>query len=80
MNENYPLFQRLVDEHVISVCMAKKIAGSGLNYECQKLAHTRSQDGINVLFTEQCDGVARVTKSKRIIDAVKAFFLLLNEI
>lgn len=51
--------------------MAKKVAGSGLDFECLRLAHSRSADGIHALFTEQCgNSSVRVTKCKKIIDSV----------
>lgn len=60
--------------------MAKKVAGSGLDFECLRLAHSRSADGIHALFTEQCDNSSiRVTKCKKIIDSVANFFMSLNE-
>lgn len=80
MKRNIPSLQCLVDKNVLSAGMAKKVAGSGLDFECLRLAHSRSADGIHALFTEQCgNSSVRVTKCKKIIDSVTNFFMSLNE-
>ena len=56
--------------------MAQKIAGSGLNSHHLELAHKRNPDRIHVLFTEAHDGSDRVTKSKKIIESIVAYFSL----
>lgn len=58
----------------------KKIAGSGLNFDSLKLAHSRDNNAIRVLFTEVCsNGSVRVTKSNKVIEAVSSYIWLLNE-
>lgn len=80
VKRNIPSLQCLVDKNVLSAGMAKKVAGSGLDFECLRLAHSRSADGIHALFTEQCgNSSVRVTKCKKIIDSVTNFFMSLNE-
>lgn len=80
VKRNVPSLQCLVDKNVLSAGMAKKVAGSGLDFECLRLAHSRSADGIHALFTEQCgNSSVRVTKCKKIIDSVTNFFMSLNE-
>lgn len=60
---------------MLSVCMAKKLAGSGLNFYSVKLAHSRDNNAIRVLFTEVCsNGSVRVTKSNKVIEAVSSYF------
>ncbi|XP_078328929.1 uncharacterized protein LOC111121070 isoform X2 [Crassostrea virginica] len=81
IHKNLPSLQCLIDQNVISLGMAKKIAGSGLDFSCLNLACKRNQDGIYALFTEKslnCKFV-RVTNSKRILDSVNEFFMSLNE-
>ena len=81
IHKNLPSLQCLIDQNVISLGMAKKIAGSGLDFSCLNLACKRNQDGIHALFTEKslnCKFV-RVTNSKRILDSVNEFFMSLNE-
>nr|XP_034331420.1 uncharacterized protein LOC117680512 isoform X2 [Crassostrea gigas] len=66
VKRNIPSLQCLVDKNVLSAGMAKKVAGSGLDFECLRLAHSRSADGIHALFTEQCgNSSVRVTKCKK---------------
>ncbi|XP_065944826.1 uncharacterized protein [Magallana gigas] len=80
VDKNFPSLQILVEKKVLSLCMAKKIAGSALNFDSLKLAHSRDDNGIRVLFTEVCsNGSVRVTKSNKVIEAVSSFFLSLNE-
>nr|XP_022290026.1 uncharacterized protein LOC111101728 [Crassostrea virginica] len=81
IHKNLPSLQCLIDQNVISLGMAKKIAGSGLDFSCLNLECKRNQDGIYALFTEKslnCKFV-RVTNSKRILDSVNEFFMSLNE-
>lgn len=64
---------------MLSLCMANKIAGSALNFESLKLAHSRA-DHNGVLLTEVCsNGSVRVTKSSKVIEAVNSFLGSLNE-
>lgn len=80
VDKNFPSLQILVEKKVLSLCMAKKIAGSALNFDSLKLAHSRDNNGIRVLFTAVCsNGSVRVTKSNKVIEAVSSFFLSLNE-
>ncbi|XP_061195042.1 uncharacterized protein LOC133203237 [Saccostrea echinata] len=80
VDKNFPSLQILVQKKVLSVCMAKRIAGSGLDFDSLKLAYSRDQIGIHALFTEVCSNSSvRVTKSNKIIEAVSSFFLSLNE-
>lgn len=66
VNRYTPSLQCLVDKNVLSAGMPKKVAGSGLDFECLRLAHSRSADGIHALFTEQCGNCSvRVTKCKK---------------
>uniref|UniRef100_A0A8W8JD45 PML C-terminal domain-containing protein n=1 Tax=Magallana gigas TaxID=29159 RepID=A0A8W8JD45_MAGGI len=63
VKRNIPSLQCLVVKNVLSAGMAKKVAGSGLDFECLRLAHSRSADVIHALFTEQCgNSSVRVTK------------------
>ncbi|XP_062596571.1 DNA polymerase III PolC-type-like [Saccostrea cucullata] len=80
VDRNIPSLQGLIDKNVLSVRMAKKVAGSGLNFDCLRLAHSRSPDGIYNLFTELCDNKSvRVTKCKKIIDIVTQVFMSSNK-
>ena len=53
--------------------MAKKVAGSGLNFSSLILASKRNQDGIYALFTEKSSHgkSVRLTNSKEILDAAQ---------
>ena len=73
---NFPLLQDLVDNRVFSHMMTWKIARSGLNFHHLEIAPPRNPDGIHVLFTEEHDGTVRVTKSKKMIKFVVAYFSL----
>ena len=56
VKKHFPSFQHLVDNRVLSQSMARKIAGSGLNFHHLELAHRRNPDGIRILFAEMHDG------------------------
>ena len=60
--------------------MVRKIWGSGLNSHQSEFAHRRDPRGIHNLFTEVYEWYVTVTKSKKIIDSVVAFFSLEKEI
>ena len=81
VNKNLPSLQCLVDQKVISLGMAKKVAGSGLNFSSLNLASKRNEDGIYALFTEKSSHgkSVRVTNSKKILHSVNSFFMSLNE-
>ncbi|XP_033762241.1 transcription intermediary factor 1-beta-like [Pecten maximus] len=52
---NLPSLKGLVGRKILSGAMARKAAGSGLNYSCLKLAYTRNGvDGIRNVFGEKC--------------------------
>ncbi|XP_063407854.1 uncharacterized protein LOC134691329 [Mytilus trossulus] len=72
----------LTNSKTITNCMATKIASSGLGLNHLKLAHKRDrQQGIENLFTELCGhpSKARVTKSKKIIQATSIYLNDLEE-
>ncbi|KAK3082562.1 hypothetical protein FSP39_014125 [Pinctada imbricata] len=70
---NFPSLEKLVLEKVLSECMARKIAGSGLNLKHLHIAYLRNgTDGICSLFTEG-ERRVRVTKSKKIIESVCSY-------
>ena len=81
VNKNLPSLQCLVDQKVISLGMAKKVAGSGLNFSSLNLASKRNEDGIYALFTEKSSHgkSVRVTNSKKILHSANSFFMSLNE-
>ena len=59
----------------LSMGMITKIAGSGLSYRHLLLAHKRSgAEGISSLLTEKVGGKPRVTRTKRVLNAVTAHF------
>lgn len=79
VDKNFPSLQILVEKKVLSLCMAKKIAGSALNFDSLKLAHSGDDNGIRVLFTEvYSNGSVRVTKSNKVIEAVSSFFFVIK--
>lgn len=52
VSKNGPTLNDLISEYVVSTGMANKIAGSGLNFSCFKLAYTRNlHDRISNLFS-----------------------------
>ncbi|XP_063448459.1 uncharacterized protein LOC134727990 [Mytilus trossulus] len=72
----------LTNSKTITNCMATKIASSGLGLSHLKLAHKRDrQQGKENLFTELCGhpSKARVTKSKKIIQATSTYLNDLEE-
>ena len=81
LNKNLPSLQPLVEGKVLSKSMARKVAGSGLNYNYLELAFQRDPgNGIKNLFYEQtCTGPSRVTKSGKIVAKVVEHFSTLRE-
>ncbi|XP_062596747.1 uncharacterized protein LOC134258225 [Saccostrea cucullata] len=72
---NLPSLQGLVSDKIITMSMGKKIATSDLNYAALKLAfHRGGEEGIRQVFSEECGGGPRVTKSSKIIHAVAEHF------
>ena len=73
--QNLPSLQHLVDNQIISIRIAKKIAGSGLNYWDLESAHKRGgRDGIHGLFSERYENlIVRVTNSQKVIDCVSQY-------
>ena len=61
---NFPSLQHLVDNRVLSQSMARKIAGSGLNFHHLELAHRRNTERIRILFAEVYDGKCKGNKIK----------------
>lgn len=59
--------------------LRKKITGSSLNFDSLKLAHSREDNGIPVLFTEVCsNGSVRVTKSNKVSEAVCSMIFVIE--
>ncbi|XP_061186226.1 uncharacterized protein LOC133194248 [Saccostrea echinata] len=80
VNANLPSLQILISQKVISVGMAKKIAGSGLKYEHLLQAFKRNQtEGLFDLCQEQYKSSVRVTKSKKVIEKMINYFAKLSE-
>ena len=72
---NLPSLQPSISKKIISTSIAKKIAGSGLQYKHLELAFNRDPvEGIYSLFSEQCGKSVRVTKSKNVISKVVNYF------
>lgn len=73
---NLPSLQSLVDGKVVSVGMARKIAGSGLHFSHLKLAHQRGgREGIQSVLSEKNEHQSvRVTKSAKVIDSLSEYF------
>ncbi|XP_069122588.1 uncharacterized protein [Argopecten irradians] len=68
---NMPSLQPLISAKVLSVGMARRMAGSNLNIHHVKVAHKRGgTEGVRKVFTETCGKGVRVTKSRKIIDSV----------
>ena len=81
VRKNVPTLNDLISKHVVSKGMANKIAGSGLNFSCLKLAYTRNpHDGIYNLLSEKVRNSIRVTKSQRVIHSLNKYFATLCEI
>ena len=80
VRKNVPTLNDLISEHVVSKGMANKIAGSGLNFSCLKLAYTRNPHGIYNLLSEKVRNNIRVTKSQRVIHSLNKYFATLREI
>ncbi|CAG2246293.1 Ficolin-2,Fibrinogen-like protein A [Mytilus edulis] len=72
---NLPSLREFIDQKVISIGIAHKIASSNLNKSSLLLAFSRGQEeGIRQLFSEECCNQGpRVTKSSKIIRAVSNF-------
>lgn len=72
---NLPSLREFIDQKVISIGIAHKIASSNLNKSSLLLAFSRGQEeGIRQLFSEECCNQGpRVTKSSKIITAVSNF-------
>ena len=73
---NYKTLITLVNNKVLSESMAKRVAGSGLNYSHLYTTYQRGGlDSLRQLFTEETsNGSVRVTKSSRIMNSVFEFF------
>ena len=72
----------LTTSKTLTKCMARKIASSGLGLSHLRLAHKRDrQQGLENLLTETCvqTSKARVTKSKKIIQAILGYLNDLEE-
>ncbi|XP_062601160.1 uncharacterized protein LOC134262849 [Saccostrea cucullata] len=77
---NLPSLQPLLNHKIISCPIAKKIAGSGLQYKHLELAFTRDPvEGIYSLFSEQSGKSVRVTKSKKVIAKLVNYFASMRE-
>ncbi|XP_061169509.1 uncharacterized protein LOC133178849 [Saccostrea echinata] len=77
---NLPSLQPLVNQKIISCPIAKKIAGSGLQYKHLELAFTRDPiEGIYSLSSEQSGKSVRVTKSKNVTVKLVNYFASLRE-
>lgn len=77
---NLPSLQPLVARKIISQGIARKIAGSGLQYtHLQTAFNDDTQNGISNLCREQCGSSVRVTKSKKIISSLNNHFAQCNE-
>ena len=71
---NLPSLLEFVENKVLSIGMARKIAASNLNKTTLLLAFSRGQeDGIQQLFSEECGKGPRVTRSSKIIHAVSNY-------
>ena len=69
---NWPLVKPLVENGVVTKCIANKIAGSGLTPDHLKLAIKRKKGSIQGLFDLLCEPIVeyktvRVCKSKQIV-------------
>ncbi|CAG2217615.1 unnamed protein product [Mytilus edulis] len=74
LHKNLPSLKLLIDRKILSLGMARVIAGSGLCLEHLKLAFSRNgSKGIKDLFTEKSGSGVRVTKSEKIIRQVSDF-------
>ncbi|VDI75087.1 Hypothetical predicted protein [Mytilus galloprovincialis] len=71
---NLPSLLEFVDNKVLSIGMARKIAASNLNKASLLIAFSRGQEnGLQQLFSEECGKGPRVTKSSKIIHAVSKY-------
>jgi DNA polymerase III epsilon subunit-like protein len=74
ININIGSFDILVKQKVISHCIARKIAGSGLCYEHLAIVyHRNGEDGVRNLLTETDQSRVRVTRSAKIIQGICKF-------
>lgn len=75
VQKNLPSLLPLIKSKALSEAMARKAAGSDLNYRCLHLAYMRDGvDGIRDVLGEQCGKGPRVTKSVKIIQTVADYF------
>ena len=81
ISANLPSLQPLIVSQKLTVSMARKIAGSGLNFAHLSSAYQRNgRDGIRAVFIEKCENqVTRVTKSCKVIDSVSQYFESIEE-
>lgn len=65
----------LTDSKAVSKGMCHTIAYSGLSFEHLKLAFYRNgRQGVMDVLTEEVNGKARVTRSKKIVDSISDYF------
>ncbi|VDI73853.1 Hypothetical predicted protein [Mytilus galloprovincialis] len=68
---NLPTLLEFVDNKVLSIGMARKIAASNLNKASLLIAFSRGQEnGLQQLFSEECGKGPRVTRSSKIFHVV----------
>lgn len=71
---NLPTLLEFVDNKVLSIGMARRIAASNLNKASLLIAFSRGQEnGLQQLFSEECGKGPRVTRSSKIIHAVSKY-------
>ncbi|XP_063436614.1 uncharacterized protein LOC134718045 [Mytilus trossulus] len=71
---NLPTLLEFVDNKVLSIGMARRIAASNLNKASLLIAFSRGQEnGLQQLFSEECGKEPRVTRSSKIIHAVSKY-------
>ena len=59
----------------LSKAMVAKLAGTGLSYHHLQVVYTRQSDeGLRAVLSEKVNGKARVTKCKKILDAIVEHF------
>lgn len=65
----------LTDSKAVSKGMCHTIAYSGLAFEHLKLAFNRNgRQGVMDVLTEEVNGKARVTRSKKVVDSISDYF------
>lgn len=73
--DNMPSLEILVKEKVISKCMARKMAGSGINFQHLLIVYKRhGEDGIISLLSEKIQKKTRVTASKKVLNKLANWF------